>query len=61
MNECIDLYRRGQCVIRGASLQQAAELLNVEIFDLAVTILKNGRCVVGEFRAVPSEDLLASN
>ena len=46
--------------MRGASLQQAAELLNIESFDLAMTILEHGRCVVGELSAVPSEDWPAS-
>lgn len=58
MDERIDLFLRDQCVLRGASLQQAAKVLNVEMFDLAVTILKNGRYVVGDFWAVPSEERL---
>jgi hypothetical protein len=60
MDERFDLYRGGECVMRGASLRQAAELLNIEMFDLAETILRYGRCVVGEFTAVPSEDWPAS-
>ena len=43
-------------MIRGASLQQAAKLLNIDMFELAVTILKYERCMVGEFSVVPSED-----
>jgi hypothetical protein len=60
MDQRLDLYRGGECVMRGASLQQAAELLNVESFDLAMAILEDGRCVVGELSAVPSEDWPAS-
>jgi hypothetical protein len=56
MDERFDLYRGSECVMRGASLQQAAELLNIEVFDLAATILEYGRCAVGEFSAVPSRD-----
>ena len=41
-------------MIRGASLQQAAKLLNIDMFELAVTILKYERCKVGEFSVVPS-------
>ena len=54
-HEC-DVFRGDQCVIRGASLQQAAKLLNIDMFELAVTILKYERCMVGEFSVVPSED-----
>jgi len=61
MNERFDVYRGGECVLRGASLRQAAELLNVETIDLALTVLDYGRCVVGELRAVPSEDPPASD
>jgi hypothetical protein len=57
MNERCDVYRGDECVIHGASLRQAAELLNIEIFDLAVTILNYGSCMVGEFSAVLSEEL----
>jgi hypothetical protein len=60
MDERFDVYRGGECVMRGVSLRQAAELLNIEMFDLAETILKYGRCVVGEFSAAPSEDWPAS-
>jgi hypothetical protein len=60
MDQRFDLYRGGECVKRGASLQQAAELLNIEVLDLAATILQYGRCVVGECSAVPSEDRPAS-
>jgi hypothetical protein len=56
MNERCDVYRGNECVIHGASLRQAAELLNIDMFDLAVTILKHGRCMVGEFSAVPSQE-----
>jgi hypothetical protein len=56
MDERLDLYRGGECLMRGASLRQAAELLNIEIFDLAATVLEHGHCVVGEFSAVPSEN-----
>jgi hypothetical protein len=56
MDERFDLYRGGECVLRGASLRQAAELLNIEMFELAMTVLEYGRCVVGEFSAVPSEN-----
>ena len=59
MDELCDVYRGDECVMLGASLLQAAELLNIEMFDLAVTILKHGRCLVGEFKAVPSEDRAA--
>ena len=52
MDERCDVYRGDECVIRGASLQQAAELLNIEMFELAVTILKYERCKVGEFSVV---------
>ena len=56
MNERCDVYRSGECVLHGASLRQAAELLNIDMFDLAVTILKHGRCMIGEFSAVLSEE-----
>ena len=56
MNERCDVYRGDECVIRGASLQQAAELLKIDMFELAVTILKYERCKVGEFSVVPSAD-----
>jgi hypothetical protein len=56
MNERCDVYRGDKYVMHGASLRQAAELLNIEMFDLAVTILKHGCCMVGEFSAVPSEE-----
>jgi hypothetical protein len=56
MDERFDVYRGGECVKRGASLQQAAELLDIQMFDLAATILEYGRCAVGEFTAVPSDD-----
>jgi hypothetical protein len=52
-HEC-DVYRGDECMIRGASLQQAAQLLNIDMFELAVTILKYERCKVGEFSVVPS-------
>ena len=61
MDERFDLYRGSECVMRGASLQQAAELLNIEMFELAATILEYGRCAVGEFSAVPSKDSPASS
>jgi len=51
-----DLYRGGEYVMRRASLRQKAELLNINMLDLAIAILKYGRCLVGEFGAVPSED-----
>ena len=54
MDELCDVYRGDECVIRGASLQQAAKLLNIDMFELAVTILKYERCKVGEFSVVPS-------
>jgi hypothetical protein len=48
--------------MRGASLKQAAELLDIEMLDLAATILEYGRrCSVGEFSAVPSEHWPASS
>ena len=56
MDERFDLYRGGECVMRGASLQQAAELLNIDILDLATSILHYGHCAVGEFRAVPHQE-----
>jgi len=34
MSERFDVYRGGECVLRGASLRQAAELLNIETIDL---------------------------
>ena len=55
MGEYFDLYRGSECVIRGASLREAAEVLDIEMFELAVTVLKYGRCAVGENVAVPSE------
>ena len=60
MDERFDLYRGGECVRRGASLREAAELLNIDVLDLALTVLQYRRCVVGEFSAVPTEDLTAS-
>ena len=57
MDERCDVYGGDECVIRGASLQQAAELLNIDMFELAVTILKYERCMVGEFSVVPSADV----
>ena len=54
MEERCDVYHGDECVIRGASLQQAAELLNIDLFELAVTILKYERCVDGEFSVVLS-------
>jgi hypothetical protein len=56
MEERFDLYRGGECVRRGASLREAAELLKIDSLDLALTVLKYECCVVGEFRAVPSKD-----
>jgi hypothetical protein len=61
MDERFDLYRGGECVRRGASLREAAELLQIDALDLALTILNYGRCVVGEFRAVPTEGWTVSN
>jgi hypothetical protein len=55
-HEC-DVYRGDECVLRGGSLRQAAELLNIDMFELAVTILKYERCMVGEFSVVPSADV----
>ena len=55
MDERLDLYRGSDCVMRGASLQQAAELLNIDMFDVAATILEYGRCHVRELTAVLSE------
>jgi hypothetical protein len=60
MDERFDVYRGGECVRRGASLREAAELLKIDVLDLALTVLKYGRCVVGEFSAVPTEGLTAS-
>ena len=57
MEQRFDLYHGGECVMRGASLQQAAELLSIDILDLAETILVYGRCYVGELSAVPSENI----
>ena len=56
MDQRCDVFRGDECVIRGASLQQAAKLLNIDMFELAVTILKYERCKVGEFSVVPSAD-----
>jgi len=56
MEQRFDVYRGGECVMRGASLQQAAELLSIDILDLAETILVYGRCYVGELSAVPIEN-----
>jgi hypothetical protein len=61
MNECCDVYLADERVMHGASLRQAAELLHIEMFDLAVTILKDGRCMVGEFSAVPSEETVLAS
>jgi hypothetical protein len=61
MDERFDVYRGGECVMRGASLKQAAELLDIEMLDLAATILEYGRCFVGEFSAVPSGHWPASS
>jgi hypothetical protein len=52
MDECCDVYRGEECVMHGASLRQAAELLNIDMFELAVSILKDERCMVGEFSVV---------
>jgi hypothetical protein len=60
MDERFDVYRGGERVMRSASLRQAAELLNIDMFDLALTVLQHGRCVVGEFSAMPSEGQPAS-
>ena len=60
MDERFDVYRGGECVLRGATLRQAAELLNIEMFELAATVLEYGSCRVGEFSAVPSKDAPAS-
>jgi hypothetical protein len=46
MNERCDVYLADERVMHGASLRQAADLLNIEMFDLAVTILRDGRCMV---------------
>ena len=35
MDERCDVFRGDECVIRGASLQQAAKLLNIDMFELA--------------------------
>ena len=56
MDERFDVYRGSECVLRDASLRQAAELLNIEMLDLALTTLNYGRCMVGVYSAVPSED-----
>jgi predicted nucleotidyltransferase len=56
MDQRFDVYRGAECVQRAASLRQAAELLKIEMIDLAVTTLNYGRCMVGEFSAFPSED-----
>ncbi|HZO02942.1 MAG TPA: hypothetical protein VFB93_17235 [Burkholderiales bacterium] len=55
MDERLDVYRGSECVAHGASLQEAAALLNIQMFDLAMAIFEYGRCVVGEFSALPSE------
>jgi len=55
MEEGFDLFRGDECVRRGASLREAADLLKIDSVDLALTIMKYERCVVGEFRAVPSQ------
>jgi hypothetical protein len=60
MDERFDLYRGDECVRRGASLREAAELLKIDTLDLALTVLKYGRCAVGEFSAVPTEDWTAA-
>jgi len=60
MDERLDVYRGGERVTRSASLRQAAELLDIDMFELALTVLHHGRCVVGEFSAVPNEDQPAS-
>jgi hypothetical protein len=60
MDERFDLYRGGECVRRGASLREAAELLKIDALDLALTVVKYGHCAVGEFSAVPTENWTAS-
>jgi hypothetical protein len=35
MDQRCDVFRGDECVIRGASLQQAAKLLNIDMFELA--------------------------
>jgi len=56
MDERFDVYRGGECVIRGASLREAAELLGIDMLELAATVLEYGSCMVGECRAVPCKD-----
>jgi uncharacterized protein with GYD domain len=56
MDERFDVYRGGECVKRGASLREAAELLGIEMIELATTVLEYDSCMIGEFRAVPSKD-----
>jgi hypothetical protein len=60
MDERFDVYRGGECVRRGASLREAADVLKIDVLDLALTVMKYGRCAVGEFSAVPTEDWTAS-
>jgi len=60
MDERFDVYRGGECVKRGASLREAAELLGIDVLGLATSVLEYGSCMVGEFRAVPSTDAASS-
>jgi hypothetical protein len=56
MDERFDVYRGGECVQRGASLREAAELLGIDMLELATTVLEYGSCMIGELRAVPCKD-----
>jgi hypothetical protein len=42
---------------QGASLREAAELIGIEMIELATTVLEYGSCMIGEFRAVPSGEM----
>jgi len=57
MDQRFDVYRGTECVMRGASLRQAAELLKIDILDLALSTVDYGSCTVGIFSAMPSKDV----
>jgi hypothetical protein len=52
MDQRCDVFRGDECVIRGASLQQAAKLLNIDMFELAHPPRANERwnTCLGQFR-----------
>jgi hypothetical protein len=60
MDERFDVYRGDECLRQGATLREAAELIGIEMIELATTVLEYGSCMIGEFRAVPSNDAPSS-